>query len=106
MTVDHIVPVSQGGATQFENLCFAYRQCNEFKGAQYAGVDPLTGERTPLFNPRQELWETHFSWDDSNTRVIGLTAVGHATVIALNMNNEVVVQARQRWVAVGWHPPR
>lgn len=106
LTVDHIVPVSQGGATQFENLCFACRQCNEFKGAQHAGVDPLTGERTPLFNPRRELWETHFSWDDGYTRVVGLTAVGRATVIALNMNNEVVVQARHRWVAVGWHPPR
>jgi 5-methylcytosine-specific restriction endonuclease McrA len=34
MTVDHILPQSQGGTTTFENLCFACRRCNEFKGEQ------------------------------------------------------------------------
>jgi hypothetical protein len=34
-----------------------------------------------------------------------LTAIGRATIIALNTNNEVIVDARRRWVGVGWHPP-
>jgi hypothetical protein len=46
----------------------------------------------------------HFAWDTSGTRLIGLSAVGRATIIALNMNNEVIVDARRRWVSVGWHP--
>lgn len=33
MTVDHIVPQAQGGETTFNNLCFACRRCNEFKGS-------------------------------------------------------------------------
>ena len=36
---------------------------------------------------------------------MGLTAVGRATIVALNMNNAVIVYARRRWVSVGWHPP-
>lgn len=34
MTVDHVTPEAQGGTTIFENLCFACRRCNEYKGAR------------------------------------------------------------------------
>lgn len=106
MSIDHVVPVSKGGLTEFENLCFACRNCNEFKGGATDAIDPLNGERTPLFHPRCHRWGEHFVWDDSGTRIIGITAVGRATVIALSMNNEVIVDSRRRWVSVGWHPPR
>ena len=104
MTVDHIVPQAQGGPTAFDNLCFAYRRCNEFKGSVTTACDPLTGEIVPLFHPRTQMWSEHFAWDASGTRAIGLTAIGRATVVALNMNNAVIVDARRRWVSVGWHP--
>lgn len=106
LTLDHILPVAHGGTTTFDNLCFACRQCNEFKGAQYSGVDPLTGQRQPLFHPRRDDWAEHFAWDGSQTHLTGLTAIGRATVVALNMNNETIVRTRQRWVPVGWHPPQ
>jgi hypothetical protein len=32
--------------------------------------------------------------------------VGRATVAALNMNHPLIVEARYRWVQVGWHPPQ
>ncbi len=48
MTVDHIVPRTQGGETVFDNLCFACRRCNEFKGSATTADDPLTGERVAL----------------------------------------------------------
>lgn len=38
MTVDHIVPQAQGGSTTFDNLCFACRRCNEFKGSAITGL--------------------------------------------------------------------
>ena len=107
MTVDHIVPQAQGGPTTFDNLCFACRRCNEFKSSAITACDPLTGEIVPLFHPRTAYnceWGEHFAWDASGTRVIGLTAIGRATVVALNMNNAVIVDARRRWVSVGWHP--
>ena len=105
MTVDHIVPQAQGSLTVFDNLCFACRRCNEFKGSAIAAPDPLTGEAVPLFHPRTQAWSEQFTWDASGTHVIGLTAVGRATVVALNMNNAVIVDARRRWVSIGWHPP-
>jgi hypothetical protein len=39
------------------------------------------------------------------TEIVGMTAIGRATCLALNMNNSLIVEARRRWVAVGWHPP-
>lgn len=54
MTHDHILPVSKGGETSFENLCLACRSCNEFKCDATEGIDPLTGETVALFNPRMQ----------------------------------------------------
>jgi hypothetical protein len=34
-----------------------------------------------------------------------LTATGRATVRALRLNNEYVVEARALWMARQWHPP-
>ena len=105
MTVDHILPQAEGGDTTFENLCFACRRCNEYKGITVSAQDPLTGETEPLFHPRQQVWADHFQWDESGTLLVGLTAVGRATIVALKMNNSIIVYARRRWVSVGWHPP-
>ena len=105
MTVDHLIPQAQGGETNLENLCFACRRCNEFKGSTTVAQDPLSDEFVPLYSPRQQNWDDHFQWDESGAIIVGLSAVGRATIIALNMNNPVIVDARRRWVSVGWHPP-
>jgi len=104
MTVDHIISKSQGGKTVFENLCFACRCCNEFKRGQMTANDPLTGESVRLFHPRQHIWNEHFMWSESSVVLVGITAIGRATIVALRINNPVIVAARRRWVSVGWHP--
>ena len=104
MTVDHIMPENQRGSTEFDNLCFCCRRCNEFKGAQIKAQDPLTAEIVSLYHPRRQKWFEHFEWDETGAVMIGLTAVGRATIIASNMNNAVILAARRRWVSVGWHP--
>lgn len=106
MVVDHIIPRSKGGKTAVSNLCFACRLCNEYKGDRTALAEPLTHIVVPFFHPRQHKWSDHFTWDDSGVRLIGLTAIGRVTVVALNMNNPVITDARRRWVSAGWHPPR
>lgn len=102
---DHIVPESIGGMTVRGNLWMACRRCNEHKWARIDAVDPLTQQIAPLFNPRTQTWAYHFVWSDDGTEIIGLTATGRATVRALNMNSQPVVDARAYWVSVGWHPP-
>jgi hypothetical protein len=106
MVPDHIRPESKGGERRFDNLCFSCRLCNEFKGSQTTGTDPLTGETVALFHPRRQSWKDHFVWEEDGTRVNGLTAVGRATILTLQINNAVIVPARQRWVSAGWHPPK
>jgi hypothetical protein len=103
--VDHIIPVSQGGATAEENLCLACSACNGHKQARSAGVDPQTGETVALYNPRQHMWRQHFAWSDDGAEIIGLTSTGRATVVALEMNDPLMVTARSLWVGVGVHPP-
>ncbi len=58
----------------------------------------------PLFNPRQLQWHKHFAWEEDGVRLAGLTAVGRATIDALQINNPYVLRARQTWVKAGWHP--
>ena len=105
MHIDHIIPEVAGGATMPDNLCLACFSCNVYKGAKQTALDPITHAEVPLFHPLRQRWNEHFAWDESKTRIIGLTPCGRATVIALKMNNSVVVQARRRWVSAGWHPP-
>lgn len=106
LVIDHIIPESAGGRAVWENLCVACHSCNEFKGAQREAQDPLTGETVPLFHPRRQLWREHFCWIMDGSTIMGLTPTGRATVAALNMNHPLIVEARRRWVQVGWHPPQ
>ncbi len=105
MHIEHIIPRAHGGTSDETNLWLACAWCNSYKGAKTHAVDPETGEEVPLFNPRTQQWSDHFRWSDDGTRIIGLTPVGRATVVALRMNNEFIVVARRHWVIAGWHPP-
>lgn len=105
MEIDHIIPEALGGLTEEDNLWLACPLCNEHKGDRVAAIDPTTGDWVSFFDPRHQLWREHFVWSQGGERVIGLTATGRATVLALNLNRPALVAARQRWVEVGWHPP-
>ena len=102
LTIDHIQPRSLEGPSTYANLCLACRRCNEFKGNKVEAVDPLTGEKAFLFYSRRDIWSEHFKWDVTGVRI---TKKGRATVVALNINNEIIIRARSRWISVGWHPP-
>ena len=104
-TVDHIFPEILGGSSEPDNLCLACWDCNLSKGARIAAMDTETHELVPLFQPRKQAWVEHFQWQDGGTVISGRTAIGRATVAALELNRSVLVRARQRWVEVGWHPP-
>ncbi len=106
LTIDHIIPQVAGGQTIEENLWLACHRCNRNKSAQTHALDPETGERIGLFNPRQQILSEHFKWNQDGTHILGTTPCGRATVIALNLNNAEIVLAPQRWVSVGWWPPQ
>jgi len=105
LVVDHVVPRSQGGRDRSDNWCAACYRCNEFKSNRMHAPDPATGKLAPLFHPRQQRWNEHFAWANGGTHVVGLSPTGRATVIALRLNNEYLVEARVLWIAWHWHPP-
>ncbi len=105
LVVDHILPRSLGGRDNLDNLCAACYRCNEHKGAKTHDIDPATGELVSLLNPRAHAWSEHLAWANGGTHIVGLTPIGRATVLALQLNNEYVVEARVLWIARGWHPP-
>lgn len=105
LTLDHLAPVAAGGTTTRDNLWLACRPCNEFKGTKTQAMDPQTGEMVSLFNPRTNVWRTHFAWSADLVEIIGLTPIGRVTVAALQLNRPMLVRARHRWLLAGWHPP-
>lgn len=105
LVIDHIKPQSLGGDNTRNNLAASCYRCNEFKGAKTTSVDPETGDRVILFNPRIHTWQEHFTWKNGGTHISGLTAIGRVTVITLHLNNEEAIEARKIWIAWNWHPP-
>lgn len=103
--IDHIVPRSESGATTLANLCLSCPTCNRHKANKQIGVDPSTGDSVPLFHPRKQAWDDHFSWSNDGLRLLGTTPSGRATVHALSINRAVLVQLRSYWKALGLHPP-
>jgi len=79
--------------------------CNNAKRDRISATDPLTGRRVRLYHPRVQDWNDHFRWSDDLGTIVGRTAIGRATVAALEMNHKRVVQIRLLWAALGLHPP-
>ena len=104
--IEHITPRSRGGSNRLNNLALACQGCNGFKYNKVAAEDPATGETVPLFNPRQSRWNEHCAWSDDFTLVVGLPPIGRATVEALQLNREGIINFRKVLFAVGEHPPR
>ncbi|MBI3243243.1 MAG: HNH endonuclease [Chloroflexi bacterium] len=105
LTLEHLTPKARGGSDAEENLWLSCRLCNEAKGVLTEAADPQTGEAVPLYNPRTQTWAGHFAWDEQSVHILGLTAIGRATVQALSLNDELRVRARALWVQAGYHPP-
>jgi len=54
-TIDHVVPLAEGGADEPDNLALACFNCNRYKSNKLS-VDDIS-----LFNPRAMSWNEHFT---------------------------------------------
>ncbi len=102
--VEHIIPVSRGGADAEANWALACRSCNLRKAAHVNGIDPESQTIVRLFHPREDRWKEHFRADAESGEINGLTAIGRATVIQLNMNSEAQLSARRHWICLELFP--
>jgi len=101
--VDHIIATKHGGTDTNDNLCLACYECNIYKGSNVAALDPLTGEATKLYDPRQQKWEEHFDINPDAT-LTGLTSEGRATVNVLRINDKARVKQRVGELMSGDYP--
>ena len=92
--IDHVLPRRVEGATSLANLALACVSCSLRKGARRSALDPDTGRSEELFNPRMNEWGQHFRLAADFT-IVGVTAVGRATVEALAMNRPLAIEIRR-----------
>lgn len=85
LQIEHILPLKHGGLTISENLALACISCNLHKGSDLSGIDPLTDQLTPLFNPRLQNWGEHFQWE--GVELVGSTSIGRTTIRVLQLNS-------------------
>ncbi len=97
--VEHIISLKHDGASQPDNLAWACFQCNVAKGSDIAGYDEETGDLTPLFHPRRQQWQEHFTWDGATIQ--GLTPVGRVTIRLLQMNHPERQETRRQLMRAG-----
>lgn len=103
--IEHIIPKHRGGQTTADNLALSCQGCNNHKHTKLKARDPLTHKLAPLFHPRRQRWADHFAWSADYTEIVSLTATGRATVFALKLNRDEVINLRRVLVTHGEHPP-
>lgn len=101
--VEHVVPLSKGGADALENLALACRSCNLHKGARLTCADPETGRQVALFHPRRDIHIVHFEVGP-DLNFIGRTPTGRATLECLTMNSDRQIRVRRAWQRLGLFP--
>jgi hypothetical protein len=96
--IEHITPQSAGGTDDTENLALACPSCNLAKSNRTQVSDPETQQIVPLFNPREARWSDHFLWGE-DWQIIGLTAIGRATIVALSLNHprRLLIREAEEW---------
>lgn len=104
-TIDHILPLIEGGTNDIENLAYACMLCNRLKWNKLVSIDPVSQDNVPIYNPRLDVWEQHFQWSGDYLSIIGVSAIGRALVFALKLNREKLIQYREEMLNVGYHPP-
>ena len=106
VVIDHILPTTGGGVHRLDNLAASCWGCNGHRSAGTRGFDPQESRLAPLFHPRQDSWNEHFSWSGDGLRIIGMTASGRATVLKLNLNRQGLLNLRAVLKLAGKHPPK
>ncbi len=69
---------------------------------QDQGDGSLTCRDVSLFHPGRHIWTEHFRWSKDRQAILGMTQIGRATIVSLDLNGERRMHARQLWSKTGW----
>ena len=104
LEIEHITPQARGGSDDLGNLALACHACNLFKSDFEGGQDEESRAEVALFHPRHDTWEQHFRFEPETAQILGVTPVGRATVMRLQMNRPRQIIARRQWILPGVFP--
>src|SRR5262249_27112162 len=96
--VEHIIQASRGGPDDATSGGLACHACNLRKSDREVYRDEVTQVDVPLFHPREQRWEEHFTVDLESGQIHGTTPTGRATVVCLDLNHPVQDTARHFWI--------
>jgi ribosomal protein L33 len=105
-SIDHIYPKSKKGSDELDNLALACQACNNYKYNKTKATDPITKLEVPIYNPRKDVWDEHFVWNEDFTELIGISPIGRATINSLKLNRKGVKNLRYSLHLIGKHPPK
>lgn len=105
LEIEHLLPVSLGGSDERDNLWLSCHKCNKLRSNRLQALDPHTQLLVPIYNPRQQNWETNFAWANGGLQIVGKTATGRATIATLELNDSFHQSARSVWILAGLFPP-
>ena len=97
--IEHVIARQHGGSDRLVNRAAACFACNRHKGPNLAGVDPKSGKKVWLFNPRRHTWLRHFRWN--GPILVGRTPIGRATIVVLAINRPLRVRHRDQIMREG-----
>jgi hypothetical protein len=106
VVIDHILPATEGGVDTLDNLAASCWGCNGHKSAGTVAFDPQETRVVALFHPRRDSWKELFDWSADGLGIIGLTPIGRATVLKLNLNRQGLLNLRGVLKLAGKHPPK
>ena len=98
--IEHIIGRQHGGSDQLSNLAYACSWCNWKKGPNIATVLQEHGALVPLFHPRKDIWNDHFSVEAGV--IIGKTDIAAGTIRVLDMNTLELIMERKILTEVGF----
>lgn len=96
---DHIVPLQHGGLTREDNLALACFRCNRHKGPNVGSFDASTGILVPFYNPRTQVWSSHFAWNGAELEP--LTPEARVAVRILRLDSPHRVEERLPLMSLG-----
>ncbi|MCU0443342.1 MAG: HNH endonuclease [Microscillaceae bacterium] len=100
--IDHIIAQKHGGEYELSNLAYACPHCNQHKGTDLVSFVENYTDIVPLFNPRLQTWNEHFTTELGE--IIPQTKIGQATVKLLQLNHPDLLIIRQMLSEAGRYP--
>lgn len=104
--VEHILAISKGGTAFLDNLALSCSGCNKYKSDRISLFDAETQTEVTFYNPRKDVWNEHFVWNEDFTEIIGVTAKGCVTIKVLKLNRKNLINLRTVLILAGEHPPK